>query len=187
MPMLRLATLYPRHPSLDIGPARIQFTGPAQGWRAIVAGLCFRRRLTYGQCASIATRVALALTLLALPTCSELAQPAEPVPPGPPPSYVAVAARHLQSVLKDRAAYDGFEISGPHWVHALKGWSWLACVHFQDHGHRRTYALFIQGDAVVDGRYAVLTDQCDSQAYTQFDLATGALGRPTVPEREPLY
>ena len=68
-----------------------------------------------------------------------------------------------------------------------RGWNWLACVHFRDHGHRRIYALFIERDAVVDARYAVETDACESQAYTQFDIISGVIGRPTAPVQGPLY
>jgi len=60
-------------------------------------------------------------------------------------------------------------------------------VHFQDRGHLRTYAIFIDGNAVVDARYAVQTDNCGSQTYTQFDLVSGVLGQPTPPVQPPLY
>jgi hypothetical protein len=39
----------------------------------------------------------------------------------------------------------------------------------------------------VDARYAVETDGCEAQAYMQFDLLTGKLGRPTAPVQPPLY
>jgi hypothetical protein len=129
----------------------------------------------------------LMLVLIALPACSELAQPSEARPPDAPPPHAALAAKHLQSVLKDRAAYEGFEISGLRWVHSVTGWDWLACVHFRDRGHLRTYALFIQSNVVIDGRYAVETDACESQTYQPFDLVTGLLGRPTTPVQPPLY
>jgi hypothetical protein len=129
----------------------------------------------------------LMLVPVTLTACSELAQPGEALPPDTPPPYASLAAKHLQSVLKDRAAYEGFEISGPRWVHSVTGWNWLACVHFHDRGHLRTYALFIQGNAVVDGRYAVETDACEPQTYQPFDLVTGVLGRPTTPVQPPLY
>ena len=54
-------------------------------------------------------------------------------------------------------------------------------------GHLRSYALFIQDSAIADGRYAVETDACESQTYTQFDVATGVLGRPTAPTQPALY
>jgi hypothetical protein len=129
----------------------------------------------------------LALTLVTLPACSELAESSDSAPPTAQPPFVSLAAQHLQSVLKDRASYDDFEISGLRWIHALKGWSWLACVHFHDHGHLRSYALFIQDDTVTDSRYAVETDACDAQTYTPFDLVTGVLGRPTAPVQPALY
>ena len=75
--------------------------------------------------------------------------------------------------MRNRPAFEGFEISGLRWVHSLKGWSWLACVHFLDHGHLRTYALFLQNDVVVEGRYAVQSDSCAAQSYTSFDIVTG--------------
>jgi hypothetical protein len=132
-------------------------------------------------------RAALAAALMALLGCSELAQPSEAAPPSAQPPYVSLAASHLQSVLKDRASYDSFEISGLRWVDTIKGRSWLACVHFKDHGHLRTYAIFIQNNAVIDARYAVETDACEAQTYTQFDLVTGTLGRPTAPTQPALY
>jgi hypothetical protein len=72
-------------------------------------------------------------------------------------------------------------------VQALKGWSWLTCVHFVDHGRLRTCALFIQNGDVIDGRYAVQSDSCGSQSYTPVDLVTGVLGRPTAPRLPALY
>ena len=130
--------------------------------------------------------------LVLLPGCSELAQSSDAVttqtlPPPAPPPYAALAAKHLQSAFKDRSPYDGFEISNVRWVLANGGWSWLTCVHFRDRGHPRSYAIFIQNNNVVDARYAVETDDCEKQAYTQFDLMTGELGRPTVPTQAPLY
>jgi hypothetical protein len=132
-------------------------------------------------------RAMLVLALVTLPACSELAQTGEVMPSGPEPPYVSLIATYLRSVFADRTPYDGFEISGLRWVHSIRGWSWLACVHFRDHGHPRSYALFIQGDSVVDARYAVETDACESQTYTQFDLISGVIGRPTAPVQAPLY
>jgi hypothetical protein len=150
-----------------------------------VAALWTRARI---RCVLRAIRRAiLAVALAVLPACSELAQSSESAPPTAQPPFVSLAAQHLQSVLEDRASYDDFEISGLRWVHAIKGWSWLACVHFHDHGHLRSYALFIQDDTVTDSRYAVETDVCDAQTYTPFDLVTGVLGKPTVPVQPALY
>jgi hypothetical protein len=91
---------------------------------------------------------------------------------GPDPSYAKLVAKHLKS-FKDYASYSAFEISDFRWVQSVKGWSWLTCIRFQDHGRVRTYALFLKGDAVIDGRYAVETDGCGAQNYLPFDLTTG--------------
>jgi hypothetical protein len=133
-------------------------------------------------------RALLTLMIFAVSGCTDLARPSEAsTPPGQQPAFAALAAKYLTSTMRDRAAFEGFEISGVRWVHSLKGWSWLACVHFSDHGHQRTYALFIQDDAVTDGRYAVQEDSCGSQSYTPFDVVTGVLGRPTSQEQPALY
>jgi hypothetical protein len=95
---------------------------------------------------------------IALAGCSEIALSNNAMPPGGEPGYVSLSAKYLQSVLKDVHTYDGFEISGLRWVTTIKGWSWLACVRFHDHGHTRIYAIFIQDGAVSDARYAVETD-----------------------------
>jgi hypothetical protein len=145
-------------------------------------------RLTDHASANAARRALFALTLAVVAGCTELAQPSEAgAPPSQEPPYAALAAKYLSSAMRDRTAFGGFEISGPRWVHSLKGWSWLACVHFLDHGHLRTYALFMQNDVVVEGRYAVQSDSCGAQSYTPFDMVTGVLGRPTAPEQPALY
>ena len=154
-----------------------------------MAGL-WSRRLILGIQSSLRNamqRAVLASMLIALPGCSEIALSNNAMPPGAEPAYVSLAAKYLQSVLSDVRSYDGFEISGLRWVNTVKGWNWLACVRFHDHGHLRIYAIFIQNDAVNDARYAVETDTCEVQTYTQFDLISGELGRPTAPVQPPLY
>jgi hypothetical protein len=155
-----------------------------------MAGLWCKRasRGAFAALARAMACLALVASLVILPGCSELAQSGQAASPPPaPPAYVSLSAQYLMATLKDRFAYAGFEISAPRWVDTIKGWAWLACVHFQDHGHLRSYALFIQDNAVVDARYAVETDACGTQTYTPFDLVTGELGRPTAPVQPPLY
>jgi hypothetical protein len=138
--------------------------------------------------ADAARRALFALMLLAMSGCTQIAQTSEAAtPPTGQPAYAALAAKYFSSTMRDRASFESFEISELRWVHALKGWSWLACVHFVDHGRLRTYALFIQNDDVIDGRYAVQSDSCGSQSYTPFDVVTGVLGRPTAPQQPALY
>ncbi|MBO0715890.1 MAG: hypothetical protein J2P55_00960 [Rhizobiales bacterium] len=130
-------------------------------------------------------RTVLALILLTSPACPQIAQPSEA--PAQQPAYAALAAKYFSETMADRVSFENFEISALRWVHGFKGWSWLACVHFVDHGHLRTYSLFIQNDVVVDARYAVQLDSCGSQSYTPFDVVTGVLGRPTAPRQPALY
>ena len=138
-----------------------------------------------------AARAALLLALV-LPGCSGLALPQQEMPAPAPtagadPSYHTLVAKELKSLFKDPASYQAFEISGYRWVHAVKGWSWLTCVRFQDHGHRRSYALFIKDGTVIDNRYAVETDACDGQTYSPFDPATGELRPADIGVEQPLY
>ena len=131
--------------------------------------------------------VVLALMVALLPGRAQLAQPSE-APPEVQPPYASITSQYLAANMQDWAfIYEDFEISGLRWVHSFKGWSWLACVHFTDHGRLRTYAIFIQNNAVVDGRYAVQTDACGSQTYTPFDMVSGALGRPTITGLPPIH
>jgi hypothetical protein len=147
-----------------------------------------RMRFNYLAPGNTVPRMLVALMLLASSGCTQLAQPSEAATqPVEQPAYAAAAAKYFASTMADRAAFENFEISGLRWVHGLKGWSWLACVHFVDRGHLRTYALFLQNDAVIDARYAVRSDSCGSQSYTPFDVVTGVLGQPTAPRQPALY
>jgi hypothetical protein len=145
-------------------------------------------RFNYFSAGKAVWRTLLALTLLMSPGYAQIAQPSEgATPPAEQPAYAALAAKYFSETMADRLSFENFEISELRWVHGLKGWSWLACVHFADHGHLRTYALFIQNNAVIDARYAVQVDSCGSQSYTPFDVVTGVLGRPTAPRQPALY
>jgi hypothetical protein len=105
---------------------------------------------------------ALLLAFLLLSGCTDVALPNEEMPAsGPDPAYNAVVANQLKTAFKNLGFYEGFEISPFRWVHSFKGWAWITCVRFQDHGHLRTYAVFIKGGNVVDSRYAVQIDACN--------------------------
>jgi hypothetical protein len=106
----------------------------------------------------------------ALSGCAGLAAGNAEMPlTGPDPTYREVVSAHLKHVLKNYGSYDSFEISDPRWVHSMKGWAWLTCVRFRDQGHVRSYAVFLDGNKVVDDRFAVQTDNCDLQAYSPFE------------------
>jgi hypothetical protein len=114
---------------------------------------------------------ALLLMVGLLPGCSDVAVPSEEMPPrsGAYPWYNDLVAEHLKKTFKNRTFYDAFAISAFRWVHSFNGWAWMTCVRFEDHGHPRTYAVFIKDGQVIDGRYAVQTDACDTQMYAGFD------------------
>ncbi len=128
-------------------------------------------------------RAAWALLLLAavgscggLTGCSGLAAGNGEMPlTGPDPTYREVVAAHLKKVLKNYSSYDTFEISDPRWVHSIKGWNWLTCVRFRDRGRVRSYAIFLDGNKVIDDRFAVQTDDCDLQAYSPLERMQGGL------------
>ncbi len=117
--------------------------------------------------------------------CSAL--PAENIPQTSVPSnYVAQVSATLKN-FQDFASYSEFEISDPRWVHATTGWNWLTCVRYNDHGRRRIYAFFFKENAIVNGRYDILTDQCGAQSYLPFNVTAGTLGSPALPAPSPLY
>jgi len=135
-----------------------------------------------------AAYAALLLALAVFAGCSGLAVSQEGTPEtGPDPAYNGLVATRLKSAFKDHASYDAFEISDFRWLHSVNGWSWLTCVRFQDHGHRRTYALFIKASEIIDSRYAVQADGCDARTYSPFDQMTGATRPANAGVLEPLY
>jgi hypothetical protein len=102
---------------------------------------------------------------------------------GADPGYNNLVANHLKGLFKNRASYDAFAISAFRWVHSFKGWAWMTCVRFEDNGHPRAYAVFIKDGKVIDSRYAVQTDACNTQIYAAFD----AMGPTRAGVLEPLY
>jgi hypothetical protein len=98
-----------------------------------------------------------------------------------------LVANRLKSTFKNLSPADPVEISQPRWVDTFIGSNWLICVQLQDQGHRRTYALFMNGSAIIDARYAVESDACGAQTYSPLDLASGATGSAATDGRGPLY
>jgi hypothetical protein len=127
-------------------------------------------------------RPALMLTLVMLWGCSEYALPKEDQPAmGPPPSYRTLIANYIKLKMKNYASYDAVEVSDPLWGETIHGWTWLVCLRFRDHGHRRTYTFFIPEKAEAlndsDSRYSVMSDSCGTQVYSPLDVnnSMGAL------------
>ena len=129
-----------------------------------------------------AARAALLLTVVLLPL-SDVAMPQDMPASGVDPGFNKIVANHLNSIFKNRATYDAFATSAFRWVHSLKGWAWMTCVRFDDNGHPRTYAVFIQDGKVIDSRYAVQIDACNTETYAAFD----AMGPSRAGVLGPLY
>jgi len=150
--------------------------------------LTSRKQQGASTCLQNAAYAALLLALAAAAGCSNLTASTADVPAsGPDPAYNGMVANRLKSSFKDHASYDAFEISDYRWVHSVLGWSWLTCVRFQDRGHRRTYALFLRGNDIIESRYAIQADGCDTVSYVPFDLMTGAARPASTGALEPLY
>jgi hypothetical protein len=133
-------------------------------------------------------RASFALTLVLLAGCSSLAGPQEGAATAPLNSdYRRMVATHLKAAFTKSPLTGPAEISDPRWVLANKGWSWQVCVRFQDRGHQRTYALFFKGSEFLEERYAVLTDACAAQTYSEFDLGSGVMRPGAVGDPGPLY
>ncbi len=130
------------------------------------------------QCAGAA--FLLMVVLLAL---SDVAVPQEMLASGADPGWNKIVANHLKSIFKNRATYDAFAISAFRWIHSLKGWAWMTCVRFEDNGHPRMYAVFIQDGKVADSRYAGQIDACNTETYAAFD----AMGPTRAGVLGPLY
>jgi hypothetical protein len=137
---------------------------------------------------NVAGAALLLLAAAALAGCSGLASTSEETPvTGPDPASNKVVANYLNATFKDRTLYSAFEISDSRWVHTIKGWNWATCIRFQDHGHPRIYAIFIKANAIIDARYAVQTDGCDTPNYTSFDLMAAASSGASAGALEPLH
>ena len=68
------------------------------------------------------------------------------------------------------ASVGDLEISGVRLVDHLKGLAWLTCLKVDAHGKPQNYALFIQGDKIIDLRIGIVIDQCYKQTFEPFDL-----------------
>ncbi len=148
-----------------------------------VKGFLTRNRPPRAWCAVLLMVLAIA------PGCSNIAMPAEgAAPTGPDPTYAKMVADYMRTAFKDLTPGSAAEISQPRWTQSQKGWNWLACVHFLDHGgRRRTYSVFFNQGSVVDARYAVLTDACSAQSYWPLDLIGDAQRPGALGDNGPLY
>ena len=160
-----------------------RLTHPSRLNAKVMQGL-FLLRERLRACSSRHAVGAALLLLVILPGCSGVPLVDE-MPASEPdlPGYNKLVANHLKATFKNLASYDAFAISTFRRVHSFKGWVWMTCVRFEDKGHPRTYAFFIKDGMVIDSRYAVHTDVCNTQTYAVFD----AMGPTRAGILGPLY
>ncbi|HET9566276.1 MAG TPA: hypothetical protein VFP27_17670, partial [Mycobacterium sp.] len=66
------------------------------------------------------------------------------------------------------------EISGVRPVDHLKGPAWVTCLKVVVRDTPQHYAVFIQGDKVIDWHGGIVIDQCHKETYTPLETATAA-------------
>jgi hypothetical protein len=111
--------------------------------------------------------------------------PEDPTQPAPPANYSALISKSLKG-FKDFAHFTNVQVSGPRWVDAVTGWSWLVCARYDDQQGQRFYAFFIVNNSIVNARYDVNTDRCAVQHYVPLDVATGTIASPSTLQ-QPIY
>jgi hypothetical protein len=115
----------------------------------------------------------LALTvILAGCSASEIVQNLPP-PTMPPdlsqPNYRRVVADNMKKIFSDQALLGDVEISGVRMVDHLKGPAWLTCLKLDARGSPNHYAIFMQGEKIIDSRAGIVLDQCHKETYTPFE------------------
>jgi hypothetical protein len=86
------------------------------------------------------------------------------------PNYRRVVADNVRAIIPNVASVGDLEISGVRLVDHLKGPAWLTCLKVDAHGKPQNYALFIQGDKIIDSRIGIVIDQCYKQTFEPFNL-----------------
>jgi hypothetical protein len=124
--------------------------------------------------------LALAVTLGGC-SASELVQNWTPPPVADlsQPNYRRIIADSIKSIFPNQDALGEMEISGIRPVDHLKGAAWIVCLKLDARGNPQHYAIFIQGNKVIDQRAGIVMDQCYKETYTPFELPVPAK-KPTT-------
>jgi hypothetical protein len=88
------------------------------------------------------------------------------------PNYRRVVADNIKSVFPNQATLGELEISGVRPVDHFKGPAWLTCLKLDARGNPQHYAIFIQGNKIIDTRAGIVIDQCHKEAYTPFGVSS---------------
>src|SRR5215510_14812039 len=97
------------------------------------------------------------------------------------PNYRRVVADNVRAIIPSVASVGDLEISGVRLVDHLKGPAWLTCLKVDAHGKPQNYALFIQGDKIIDSRIGIVIDQCYKQTFEPFNLSPPAAPKKVGP------
>jgi len=103
-----------------------------------------------------------------------LNQPVGPAPDLSQPNYRRIVTESIKTIFPKPSSLGELEISGVRLVDHLKGTVWLTCLRLDARGNPQQYAIFIQGDKVVDWRVGILMDQCHNETYTPLETPTAA-------------
>jgi hypothetical protein len=125
---------------------------------------------------------ALAITLAGC-SASEIVQnlPSPTIAPDlSQPNYRRIVAANIKSLFPNQSLLGDVEISGVRMVDHLKGAAWLTCLKLDARGAPNYYAIFMQGDNIIDSRAGVVLDQCHKEAYTPFESFPTASKPETV-------
>ena len=97
--------------------------------------------------------------------------------------YRRLVAENMKTIFAEPSTLTNVEISGLRMVdYHLKGPAWLTCLKLDANGRSQHYAIFIQGDKIVDSRAGVLMDRCHKEIYSSFDFAREAAPFNLAPE-----
>jgi hypothetical protein len=92
----------------------------------------------------------------------------------PQPNYRRVIADNIKSIFPAKVLEGEMEISGTRPVDHLKGAAWIVCLKLDAQGNPQHYAIFIQGDKIIDQRVGIVIDGCHRETYTPFTITTAA-------------
>jgi hypothetical protein len=120
------------------------------------------------------------------------------------PNYRRVVADNIKTIFPNSASLGDSEISAARLVDHVKGPAWITCLKFYARvipvedksapnstttgdpavaqsapsstmsGSPQYYAIFIQGDKIIDSRLSVAIDQCRKETFQPFDLSPPA-------------
>jgi hypothetical protein len=93
------------------------------------------------------------------------------------PNYHRIVAMSIKRMFPNPPEGD-LEVSGLRPFDHIKGPAWMTCLRVDPGGNPQQYAVFIQNDAVIDWRLAVVVDQCHKEAYSPLEI-------PPEPQKPP--